>query len=220
MSKHLLWLIPLCLLATSGCSKKKEEAEIEAPAPVQVTTVTTDTIQRITRGDGALFPEKQWDVMPKIAAPVQRFLVNRGDHVKAGDLVAVLENRDLIATAASNKGQVAQAEANLAATERVTIPEAIVKARTDVQSNQEAAAAAKKVLESRQQLLKEGAIARKLVDDAGVAYAQAAANLALTQEHLRGLQSAGTQVQIEAARAQVEAAQGLYHTAEAQLPAY
>ena len=35
--------------------------------------------------------------MPKITAPVQKFLVNRGDHVKQGQLLAVLENRDLTA---------------------------------------------------------------------------------------------------------------------------
>src|SRR5579883_2124782 len=77
-------------LLLSSCSKKKEEAEAEAPAPVQVTSVTQDTIQRVIRGDGALFPENQWNVMPKISAPVAKFLVNRGDYAKAGQLLAVL----------------------------------------------------------------------------------------------------------------------------------
>ena len=40
---------------------------------------------------------------PKIAAPVQKFLVNRGDHVTQGQLLAILENRDLIAAAAEAK---------------------------------------------------------------------------------------------------------------------
>ena len=204
-------------LLLAGCSRKKEEADVEGPAPVQVTAVTTDTVQRVTRGDGAIFPEAQWNVMPKITAPVKRFLANRGDHVKAGQLVAVLENRDLLAAVAANKGQVTQAQANLANTERMTIPESVVKARTDVQSFTEAADAAKKVLESRQQLLKEGALARKLVDDAAVANAQAAAQLATAQEHLKALEAAGTQAQIDAARGQVDAAQGQYQSAEAQV---
>jgi multidrug efflux pump subunit AcrA (membrane-fusion protein) len=205
------------LVATCGCSKEKSVAEAEAPAPVQVTAVTQDTIQRVTHGQGALFPGNQWNVMPKITAPVQRFLVNRGDHVKTGQLLAVLENRDLRATAEGNKGQVAQAQANLQTTERVTIPESIVKAKTDVQSSQAAADAAKKVLESRQKLYQEGALARKLVDDAAVTNAQAAAQLATAQEHLRTLESAGTQAQIEGARAQLQAAEGQYRSAEAQV---
>ena len=51
--------------------------------------------------------------MPKITAPVQRFLAIAGDHVRQGQLVAVFENRDLVAAAAANKGQVDQAQANL-----------------------------------------------------------------------------------------------------------
>ena len=50
--------------------------------------------------------------MPKISAPVSKFYVNRGDHVKAGQLLATLENRDLVAAAAAAKAQLDQAEAN------------------------------------------------------------------------------------------------------------
>jgi multidrug efflux pump subunit AcrA (membrane-fusion protein) len=214
MAKYA-WVVAACVLA-AGCSKK-EEKETEAPAPVQVAAVTQDTVQRTVSGEGALFPVDQWNVMPKISAPVARFTANRGDHVKAGQLLAVLENRDLQATAAANKGQVAQAEANLANTEHATLPEAVVKAKTDVQSAQEASLAARKVLESRQRLLAEGALARKLVDDAAVQAAVSDASLATAREHLRTLEAAGTQAQLNMARAQVEAAQGQYRTAEAQV---
>jgi multidrug efflux pump subunit AcrA (membrane-fusion protein) len=217
MSKSLFWLIPACLIAACGCGKKYAEADVEAPAPVQVAVVTQDSIQRVTSGDGALFPENQWNVMPKITAPVQTFLVNRGDHVQASQLLARLENRDLIAAVAANKGQVTQAQANLQATEQAAIPEAIVKARTDVQSSQKAAEAAKRVLESRQKLFESGALAHKSVDDAAVAYAQADAQLATTMEHLRVLEKSGSQAQVEVARGQVEAARGQYQSAEAQV---
>jgi multidrug efflux pump subunit AcrA (membrane-fusion protein) len=215
------FLCVLCVSASgvlllSSCSKK-EEAEVEAPAPVQVTAVTQDTIQRVVRGDGVLFPENQWNVMPKISAPVQRFLVNRGDHVKENQLLAILENRDLVATAAANQGQVEQAQANLANTEKASIPESIVKARTDVQSDQEAADAANKVLESRRKLYEEGALARKLVDDAAVQAASANAQLATAKEHLRTLEAAGMQAQIEGAKAQVTTAQGQLRSAQAQV---
>src|SRR5205823_4008925 len=138
-------------------------------------------------------------------------------HVREGQLVAVLENRDLVANATANKGQVYQAQANLQNTERATIPESLVKAKSDAQSAQEAADAARKVLESRQRLLQEGALARKLVDDAAVAYAAARAQLQTAEEHLRTLESAGTQAQMAMARGQVETAQGQYRSAEAQV---
>src|SRR5581483_10284005 len=120
-------------LLLSACAKK-QEAEKEAPAPVQVTSVTQATIRHVVNGDGTLFPEQQASVIPKITAPVQRFYVRRGDHVKQGQLVAVLENRDLVAAAAESKGTVEQAESNLRTTQGATVPEALVKARTDLES--------------------------------------------------------------------------------------
>jgi biotin carboxyl carrier protein len=92
----------------SGCAKKRE-AEAEAPAPVQVTGVTQEPIRRIVAGDGVLFPLGQSSVMPNISKPVVKFYVNRGDHVKEGQLVATLESRDLKAAVDNAKAQVNQA---------------------------------------------------------------------------------------------------------------
>lgn len=216
MKKQIVMLSAACLIVTCGCTKK-EEAEVEAPAPVQVAAVTEDTIHRTVTADGTLYPLNQWNVMPKITAPVARFLVNRGDAVKQGQLLAVLENRDLTAAVAASAGQVEQADANLAATEQAAVPESITKAQTDVQSFQEQYDAAKRVLDSRQQLLKDGALARKLVDDAAVTLAQAKAQLETAREHLRTFESAGKQAQIKAAAAAVSAAKGQLQTAQAQV---
>jgi HlyD family secretion protein len=205
------------LLAYSGCSKKKEAEAAEAPAPVQVSAVTQDTIRRVVDADGALFPLNQASVVPKISAPVQKFFVSRGDHVKANALLATLENRDLSAAVAAGKGQVEQAEANLRSTSSAAVPEQVVKAQTDVQSAQQAEEAARVLLENRQNLFKEGALAHKLVDDAQVAYVQAKSQLDAAQEHLRTLQSVGKLEQVKGAEAQVAVARGQLQSAEAQL---
>src|ERR1700722_6010429 len=217
MTKRVSLLSFACLILTCGCSTNQQAEEAEAPAPVQVAAVTQDTVRRSVTADGTLFPVDQWNVMPKITAPVQRFLVNRGDQVKKDQLLAVLENKDLVATAAANKGLVDQAQANLQNTEMASIPESIVKAQTDVENYQEQFNAAKQGLDSRQQLLKEGALARKPVDEAGVQYATAKAQLDTAKEHLRTLQTAGKQAQIDGAKAQVASAQGQLHSAEAQV---
>jgi len=200
----------------AACSKK-EPAETEAPAPVQVAAVTEDTIHRTITADGTLYPEQQWNVMPNITAPVQKFLANRGDHVREGQLLAVLENRGLIATAAANKSQIDQAQANLVLTEQAAIPESVVKAQTDVASDQEQFDAAQRLYDSRRELLEQGALARKMVDDAAVALAQAKAQLETAREHLRTLQAAAKPSQIEAAKAQVDAAKAQYNSAQAQV---
>jgi len=205
----------LAILLTS-CDKK-EEKEVEAVTPVQVAPVEQATIHRIVETDAVLWAHDQATVMPKISAPVQKFLANRGDHVKAGQLLAVLENRDLRAAAAANKGQVDQAEANLRTTTGVTLPESTVKAQTDVQSAQQQVDAAQKLLESRRNLFQQGALARRLVDEAEVQYATAKAALDTAREHLRAQQSVGNQEQVRAAQGQLEAARGQYQSAEAQV---
>src|SRR5207248_946330 len=70
---------------------------------------------------------------------------------------------------------------------------------------------------SRQQLFKEGAIARKQIDEAQVALAQARAKLDTAQQHLTALQAVGRQEMVKAAAAQSEAARGHHETAQAQV---
>jgi multidrug efflux pump subunit AcrA (membrane-fusion protein) len=182
-----------------------------------VTAVTQNTIRRTISGDGALYPLDQANVMPKLTAPVQKFYVNRGDHVKQGQLLAVLENRDLVAAAAESKGGVDQAESNFRATQGATVPEAVVKAQTDLDSAREARDAAKKVVDSREKLFKDGALAGKLLDDAQVAYAQANSQYRSADEHLKTLQAVSKEEQIKGAAAQVQTAKSHYDSQEAQV---
>jgi HlyD family secretion protein len=204
------------VLVTASCSKK-EEKEVEAPAPVQVTAVTQEPIRRVVSGDGVLFPLDQSSVMPNISKSVHKFYVNRGDHVKQGQLVAELESRDLAAAVENARGQVNQAAANLRSVELAAVPESVVKAQTDVQSDTQQLAAAQKLLDSRKKLFAQGALAEKQVDEAGVQYASAKAQLDTANEHLNTLQQVGKQEQIATAGAQLESAKAQLQAAEAQL---
>ncbi|HLJ48352.1 MAG TPA: efflux RND transporter periplasmic adaptor subunit [Bryobacteraceae bacterium] len=212
-ARILLLAAPIVLFA--ACSKP-QEAE-KAPPPVQVTSVSQATIQRIVSGDGALYPIDQNSLMPKITAPVQRFYVNRGDHVRKGQLLAVLENRDLVAAAAESKGAVVQAESNFRATQDASVPEAVVKAQTDLDSAREARDNARKVLESRQKLFQQGALAGRLVDESQLAYTQANDQYRAAEEHLKTLQSVSKQEQINGAAAQVQSAKAHLDSQEAQV---
>jgi multidrug efflux pump subunit AcrA (membrane-fusion protein) len=202
-------------VALFACGKKEEETK--PPVPVQVAPAIRGSIRQIVTADAILYPRDQANIMPKIAAPVRRFLVNRGDHVRQGQLLAVLENRDLVGGAVASRGQYAQAEANYKTTAAANVPEQVTKAQTDVEAARQALDAAKKLLDSRQQLFNEGALARKAVDEAQVAYAQAKGQFETAQEHLRALQSVGKEEQIKAAAAQLEAAKGQYESAQAQV---
>jgi len=215
MQKTTVLLMTSCLVALSGCSRK-EAAEAEAPAPVQVTAVTQDTIRRIVAGDGMLFARDQASVMPKIASPVEKFYVNRGDHVKQGQLLATLESRDLTAQAAEGQGAMDQAESNLRTTSGASIPESVVKAQTDGLQpaghgcRQEGARQPRGSVQGR----RPGA---RQVDEALVSYTQPKPSSTPPREHLRVLNGVAKGEQIKTASAQVESARAHHQSLEAQL---
>jgi multidrug efflux pump subunit AcrA (membrane-fusion protein) len=203
----------------AGCGKgtqKEAAAEAEPAVPVQVDDVTRGPIDLIVTADAVLFPLNQANVTSKITAPVRRVLVNRGDHVKAGQLVAELENRDLAASAEESRSQLDQAQAALQTTSGATVPEDRTKSQADVQSAQQALDAARKLYENRVELQKQGALAQKLVDDAKVAMVQAQSQLETAQRHLQSVQQVTGTEQVRSAQAQVNAAKAHYESSAAQ----
>jgi multidrug efflux pump subunit AcrA (membrane-fusion protein) len=122
-----------------------------------------------------------------------------------------------VAAAAESRGQYSQAQSNYRSTREAGVPEQLTKAQTDVEASREGSDAAKKLLDSREQLFKDGALARKAVDEAQVAYAQAHAQLQTAEQHLKALQEVANEEQVKSAAAQVDAAKGHYDGAAAQV---
>jgi multidrug efflux pump subunit AcrA (membrane-fusion protein) len=191
-----------------GCSSDKGEKE---PAvTVQVAPVVKATIARTITTQAILFPLQQAAIVPKISAPVQRFLVKRGSTVHEGDLLAVLENRDLAAAAQDSKGAYAQAEASYETTTAASLPEEIRKAEADAQQAQQALAAQEKVFESRQKLFDQGALPRKELDQSRVDITQARNQYDIAKQHLDKLMAIGKQQELKAAQGQRDSAKGKY----------
>jgi multidrug efflux pump subunit AcrA (membrane-fusion protein) len=207
----------LCAFIALAAACHRGEKAAEPPAPVRVSPAIKGSIRLIINTDAVLFPRDQANIVPKISAPVKRFLVNRGDHVKQGQVLAELESRDLTAAEQESRGQYEQAQSNYRSTTAAGVPEQMTKAQTDVTAARENLDASKKLLDNREQLLTQGALARKLVDDAHVSYAQAKAQFDTAQEHLQALEGVGRQEQIATAAAQVAAAKGHYENAQAQV---
>ena len=104
------FLVTAALLAGCGKAKDQAAAETEPATPVLVETAVLGAIDHVVTSDAVLFPINQANVTPKISAPVKRMLVNRGDHVRAGQLIAELEGSDLAAAAQEAKHQFEQAQ--------------------------------------------------------------------------------------------------------------
>jgi multidrug efflux pump subunit AcrA (membrane-fusion protein) len=208
----------LCLtLSLYGCKTEENAADAPPPVPVVVGEAQQGTIDRVIEADAVLYPVQQAAIIPKISAPASKFLVNRGDHVASGQLLAVLENRDLVAAAEESEALYDQAEAAYQTATTSTIPEERFKTEREEQAARQAMEAAQKVYESRKKMLAEGAATRRSVDEAEVAYIQARSQYETTQKHLQNLLSGGEQSLIKNAASQRDAARQHYETAAAQL---
>jgi HlyD family secretion protein len=208
-----------CLSATglvllSGCSKN--EGKDEPVVSVQLAAVEKTTIQHTISTQAILFPRAQAAIVPKITAPVQKYLVKRGSAVHAGQLLAVLENRDLSAAVQDTKGAYDQQQAAYETTTGASLPEEIQKAEADAQQAQQALAAQEKVFQSRQQLFDQGALPRKELDQSRVDITQARNQDAIAKQHLEKLMAIGKQQELKAAAGQLESARGKYLGAQAQ----
>src|SRR3954468_10564761 len=210
-----LLTVSIALALLAACSDKTKEAE---PAvPVQIVQVERTTLQQKVSAEAVLFPIAQSAIVPKISAPVQKFLVNRGSHVHKGQLLAVLENRDLAAAAQENKGAYTQAEATYAITTAADLPQQMQKAELDTQAAKQALDAQQKTYDSRQQLFREGALPRKELDQSSVDLTNARNQYEIAQRHLDSLKGMGEAQLSKSAQGQLESAKGKFQGAEAQL---
>ncbi len=211
----LSFIVGLIALTTTSCSKNEKEAE--PVVAVQTAVAERGNIAEIVTADAVLFPKDQAAITPKITAPVKTFYVQRGSKVHRGELLAVMENRDLAAAEAESKGAYEQAQGNYGIETSSSLPEEWQKAEFGLKAAKQAYDAQQKIYDSRKVLYEQGALPRKEFDQSSVALIQAKAAYELAQRHMAALEAAGKKDQMKMAKGQLTAAQGRYEGAAAQL---
>src|ERR1700756_62287 len=213
------WMTTLAIAGTlclsAACSK--EPGEKEPTVAVQAVAAEKTTLHQTVTTQAILFPLQQAAITPKISAPVRKFLVNRGSRVHAGQLLSVLENRDLMASSEENRGGLEQAQAAYATTTAASLPEEMQKAELDTEAAKKMLDAQEKVYQSRQELFQQGAMPRKELDQAGVDVTQARNQYNIALKHFDALKAIGKQQELKSAAGQLQSAKGKYMGAEAQL---
>jgi HlyD family secretion protein len=208
-------MVGLMAITVTSCSKSEKEAE--PVVTVQTAVAERGTIEEIISADAILFPKDQAAITPKVTAPVKTFFVNRGSRVHRGELLAVLENRDLAAAEAESKGAYEQAQGNYDIQTSSSLPEEWQKAEYDLKAAKQAYDAQQKIYDSRKVLYEQGALPRKEFDQSSVALIQAKETYEIAQRHMAALGAAGEKNQMKIAKGQLTAAQGKYEGAAAQL---
>ncbi len=216
-TRVLTALAAACVIATTVACKKPSEEETKALVTVEAGHPESGDISEHILADATLSPLAQATISPKISAPVRTFYVQRGSRVQAGQLLAVLENRDLSAQALDNKGQYTAAQASYDMQTQGQVPEEYARAQLDVAQTKAQLQLQTGIAASRQKLLLEGAIPGRDYDTAVAQQAQAQAAYDTAQNHLTSLQKVSRQASLQQAQGQLASARGKYEAAEAQV---
>jgi HlyD family secretion protein len=203
------------ILVLQGCTTAEKEPE--PVVNVQTTPAKRGPIALTISAEAVVSPLQQAVITPKITSTIKKFNVQRGSHVKEGQVLAELENADLAAAAEQSKGEFEQAEAGYATTTGASLPQQIQKAELDAAAYKSAYEAQKKVYDARKDLFDQGAIPRRDLDSAEVALIQARSQHEQAQRQLNDLQRLGKEQTLKTATGQLSAADARYRNAKAQL---
>lgn len=111
-------LLMAALAGLTGCSNESgSEGGSRPPAPVETAPVETGTIRAMRTFSGALEPRAAFMVSPKIGGRLEAVLVDIGDSVKRGAVVARLDDDEYRQDLTQAEAELLVARANLAEAE-------------------------------------------------------------------------------------------------------
>ena len=172
-------LVVLALLLSVACAK-------EEPPPKPVVTVKVATAERgdvrlSVRAPATLFPRQQASVAARITAPIKELKARKGDVVAAGQVLALLEDRDVVAQRSEAQAGVQDIQ-NTQATD-------VERARGQVAVAKAALNQMQKTYERRRELFNQGAIPNRDLLVSQTEYEQAKTNYEVAQKALELLES-------------------------------
>ncbi|MBB5319238.1 efflux RND transporter periplasmic adaptor subunit [Tunturibacter empetritectus] len=211
-----LMFLSASMLLQNGCKKADDTAD-KPVVTVQAVHPGSGSITEEIDADATLAPVAQAAILPKVTAPVRKFYVQRGDHVKADQLVATLENEDLAAAAMDNKGAFDAAQGAYATATQSAVPEEQTRSRLDLEQAKATLDLDNSILEARKQLLSQGAIPGRDYDTARTTALQAQAAYDIAKQRYEALSKVGTSASLESAKGTLASAKGKYLGAQAQL---
>lgn len=212
------------LLFFSACARH-DEGETKPLVNVKVARVQLETVKISVSAPASIFPRQQANVASRLTAPIRSLNVRKGDTVSAGQLLAVLENRDLQAQREEAAAGVTDAQASLQKISAGTLPTDVERARGQLATAEAALNQAQKIYERRQGLFQQGAIPQRdlLVSETELAQAKTGYGVAEKSLQLLENQSLGKDLQIAESRlaqakARLELIETQLHFAEIRSP--
>jgi HlyD family secretion protein len=212
--KHLT-ILTACLLM-AGCGAKEEVA------PAVVVNVKTaraelGDVRLSVSAPATIFPRQQANIAARLTSPIRRILAHKGDRVKAGQVLAELENSDLVAQRDEAAAAAVDAEASLQKVTSGTLPEDIERARAEVATTEAARSRAQKLYDRRSELFAEGAIPNRDLLDSETELTQAKVAYNVARKSLNLLMNQSREQDIRIARSRLDQANARLSLLDAQL---
>jgi HlyD family secretion protein len=175
-------LLVVILLIWRGCSKPAAGAEAgNVVVSVQVAKAERGTIANEISTVATLAPRREATITPRISAQIAQMGLVKNRPVRAGDVIAMLDSRDLTAQRAEAAAAVQEAEASAHTTVNGAVPLTNAQDTKALRDARVAADNARRTLERRQVLYEQGGISKKELEASQLALTQAESDLRLAE---------------------------------------
>jgi len=211
------WLVVSCSIVLVGCGSSSEPGPPKPVVDVKVGRAVQEDLRAQVRAPATVFGRQQANIAARITAPIRRLLVRKGDTVVAGQVLAELEDRDLLAQRVEAQAAVANAEASLEKITAGSLPTDIERARGQLAVAEAALNQAQKIFERRQALYEQGAIPARELLVSQTELAQARANYEVAKTQLQLLNNQTRERDIRIAQSRLEQAKARLAYIESQL---
>ncbi len=204
----LLILIPIGGISYLVYNQVVTVPQQQAKSKVQTALVERSNLEIIVSANGTVQPQQSVNVSPKTSGILKQLLVKEGDVVKAGQILAYMDDTNLQGQLLQAQGNLAAAEANLQKVIGGNRQQAVAQANAKLEDSEFALRLAENDLQRNQSLNREGAISKQAYDTALTTRDRAQAQVKQDLEALDLSQAGSQQEDIDQARAQVMSAQG------------
>ncbi|HEV2992031.1 MAG TPA: efflux RND transporter periplasmic adaptor subunit [Candidatus Angelobacter sp.] len=212
-------LVVLAIVAVIARMFSSSAPEVQVVRPSTVSSVSGAGGSTVLSAAGYIVAHHTIDVNSKVTGRIAWIGVEKGDKVKAGQVLVRLEDQEFRAQVQQAQGTVAAAEARLKQLEHGSRPEEIQQSSANLDEARANLANAKVTLDRTKTLTEQGVVSKQQLDDAQARY-DAALQHTQSLERIYTLTKIGPRAEeIENARGSLLQARGQLAFAQSQLEA-
>jgi len=206
-----------CFCVFLAACSRENETKPEPVVEVKAARTEVADLDVTVHAPAAVFPRQQANIASRVTSPIRELRARKGDSVSAGQVLAVLENRDVRAQQQEALAALEDATAQLQKISTGTLPTDIERARGQLATAEAALNQARKIYDRRAELFKLGAVPARDLLVSQTELANANANYEVARRSLELLETQSREKDIRIAESRVAQARARLAQVEALL---